>query len=74
MPAGISREVVVCEEVIVDAALPIVLANGTGQRLNRPETHLVSLHVNDSAEAAVVWAAPATINRAEVRGYEALQI
>jgi len=55
-PAGISREVVICEEVKADTVPLMVLANGTGQRLNRPETHFVPLHVNDRAETAVVWA------------------
>ena len=32
------------------------------------------LDVNDRAEAAVIWAASAAVNRAEVRGYEALEI
>ena len=32
------------------------------------------LHINDRAEAAVVWTAPPAINRAEVRGYETFQI
>ena len=73
-PAAIAREVVVCKEVVVDAVPPVVFANGIRECLNRPKAHLAPLHVNDSAEAAVVRAAPPAVNCAEIRGYETFQV
>ena len=71
-PTVVAREVVVREEVAVDAMQPVVLTNGVFQCLNRPERNSAPLHVNDSAETAVVWSAPAAVNRTEVRSYETL--